>query len=221
MKRICICLVALIVPAMLVAQQNKIAIMPQPVSVSPQQGNFSFTNNILISAPAGTEVQYVTDFLKNKLGKATGYPVTVSASGSNAAIQLMLNKSSDTALGKEGYKLSVTPNGVVIRANKPAGLFYGVQTLMQIMPKEIESDTAVKNVSWTAPCVEVTDYPRFAWRGLMFDVARHFFTKQDVKEFIDQMVMYKLNLLHMHLTDDEGWRIEIKSLPKLTEVGAW
>ena len=195
--------------------------MPQPVSVTPQQGHFSFNNNIIISAPAGAEVQYVTDYLKNRFGKATGNPVTINTSGSNAAIQLMLNKSSDTTLGKEGYKLSVTPNGVVIRANQPAGLFYGVQTLMQIMPKEIESDTAVKNVSWTAPCVEVTDYPRFAWRGLMFDVARHFFTKQDVKEFIDQMVMYKLNLLHMHLTDDEGWRIEIKSLPKLTEVGAW
>src|SRR4051812_8602086 len=221
MKKICVWLVAFIVPAMLMAQQNSIAIMPQPVSVSPQQGHFSFNNNILISAPAGTEVQYVTDYLKNKLGKATGYPVTVSASGSSAAIQLMLNKASDTTLKKEGYKLSVTPNGIVIRANAPAGLFYGVQTLVQLMPKEIESDTTVKNVSWTVPSVEITDYPRFAWRGLMFDVARHFFTKQDVKDFIDQMVRYKLNLLHMHLTDDEGWRIEIKSLPKLTEVGAW
>jgi hexosaminidase len=221
MKKICIWLFALMVPAMLMAQQNSIAIVPQPVSVSPQQGHFSFNNNIFISAPTSADVQYVTDYLKNKLTKATGYPVTVSASGSNAAIQLMLNKSSDTTLKNEGYKLSVTPNGIVIRANKPAGLFYGVQTLMQLLPKEIESDTTVRNVSWTAPCVEITDYPRFAWRGLMFDVARHFFTKQDVKDFIDQMVKYKLNLLHMHLTDDEGWRIEIKSLPKLTEVGAW
>ena len=206
---------------MLMAQQNNIAIMPQPVSVLPQQGHFNFANNILISAPAGTNVQYVTNFLKAKLSKATGFAVTVSAAGNSAAIQLVLNKNSDTTLGKEGYKLSVTPKGVVIKANQPAGLFYGVQTLMQLMPKEIESDTTVRNISWIVPCVEVTDYPRFAWRGLMFDVARHFFTKDDVKSFIDQMVMYKLNLLHMHLTDDEGWRIEIKSLPKLTEVGAW
>src|SRR4051812_20108196 len=109
MKKICIWLVALMAPAMLMAQQNNIAIVPQPVSVSPQQGHFSFTNNILISVPAGTDVQYVTDYLKNKFSKATGYPVTVSASGGNAAIQLMLNKASDTALlGKEGYKLSIT-----------------------------------------------------------------------------------------------------------------
>src|SRR3954463_2076892 len=109
MKKICIWLFALMVPAILMAQQNTIAIVPQPVSVSPQQGHFSFTNNIFISAPTGADVQYVRDYLKNKLTKATGYPVTVSASGSsNAAIQLMLNKSSDTTLKNEGYKLSVT-----------------------------------------------------------------------------------------------------------------
>ena len=223
MKRICVWLALFMIPVMLLAQQqNNIAILPQPVSVSSQGGNFSFTsNNALISAPAGAGVQYVTDYLKNKLSTATGFPVTVGTANSNAAIQLMLNKSSDSTLGKEGYKLSVTPQGVIIRANQPAGLFYGVQTLMQLMPKEIESDSVAKNIAWTVPCVEITDYPRFAWRGLMFDVARHFFTKQDVKDFIDQMVKYKLNILHMHLTDDEGWRIEIKALPKLTEVGAW
>jgi hexosaminidase len=100
-------------------------------------------------------------------------------------------------------------------------LFYGVQTFLQLLPKEIESKKAVANVAWTAPCVEVKDYPRFGWRGLMFDVSRHFFTKEDVEAYIDQMVKYKLNLLHLHLTDDEGWRIEIKSLPRLTSVGAW
>src|SRR5207247_786310 len=94
------------------------------------------------------------------------------------------------------------------------------QTFFQLLPKEIESTTLVKNIKWQAPCVEVTDYPRFAWRGLMFDVSRHFFTKQQVKDFIDQMVRYKYNLLHMHLTDDEGWRIEIKSLPRLTSDDA-
>ena len=96
-----------------------------------------------------------------------------------------------------------------------------MQTLLQLLPKEIESATLVKNVNWQIPAVEVTDYPRFGWRGLMFDVSRHFFTKDEVKKFIDDMVKYKYNLLHWHLTDDEGWRIQIKSLPKLTEVGAW
>src|SRR6202012_3959137 len=101
------------------------------------------------------------------------------------------------------------------------GLFYGVQTLVQLFPKEIVSDKYEADVKWISPCVDITDYPRFKWRGLMFDVARHFFTKAEVEEYIDNMVKYKMNLLHLHLTDDEGWRIEIKSLPRLTTVGAY
>jgi hexosaminidase len=93
--------------------------------------------------------------------------------------------------------------------------------LLQLFPKEIESNVAMHQVKWQAPCVSIMDYPRFGWRGLMLDVSRHFFTKKEVKEFIDQMVRYKFNLFHWHLTDDEGWRIEIKGLPKLTEIGAW
>ncbi|MEJ0106886.1 MAG: family 20 glycosylhydrolase [Bacteroidota bacterium] len=126
----------------------------------------------------------------------------------------------DNTIGNEGYKLSVTSKTVTINANKPAGLFYGVQTLLQLLPKGIESKTAVTGTNWTIPCTEITDQPRFGWRGADFDVSRHFFTKAEVKQFIDDMVKYKYNLLHWHLTDDEGWRIEIKSLPKLTEVGA-
>jgi hexosaminidase len=145
----------------------------------------------------------------------------VSQTAAGAAIQLVQNKTADKTLGSEGYRLSVKPSGVTITANAPAGLFYGVQTLLQLFPKEIESTTAVSGVAWQVPGVEVTDYPRFGWRGLMFDVSRHFFTKDEVKRYIDDMVRYKFNLLHLHLTDDEGWRIEIKSLPNLTKVGAW
>ncbi|GHN00784.1 hypothetical protein WSM22_22730 [Cytophagales bacterium WSM2-2] len=123
-------------------------------------------------------------------------------------------------IGKEGYLLNTYPDSVSIVANEPAGLFYGVQTFLQLLPKEIESKTPVQAL-WQAPCVQIKDYPRFGWRGMMFDVARHFFTKEQVKQFIDEMVRYKYNRLHWHLTDDEGWRIEIKSLPKLTQVGAW
>jgi hexosaminidase len=133
----------------------------------------------------------------------------------------MLNKTADNQIGNEGYHLSVTPKDITIKANQPAGLFYGVQTLMQLFPKEIEGKELIKDVKWTAPCLEITDYPRFGWRGLMFDVARHFFTKEDVEKYIEQMSRYKFNLLHLHLTDDQGWRIEIKSLPNLTKVGAW
>ncbi len=159
--------------------------------------------------------------LKKRLSVPTGYAVSLTAKNPNASIRFILNKTSDQAIGNEGYSLVVSPNSVLIKANQPAGLFYGAQTLMQLLPPQIESKTLVKNQSWKAPCVDIMDYPRFAWRGLMLDVSRHFFTVDQVKEFIDQMVLYKYNLFHWHLTDDEGWRIEIKSLPRLTEVGAW
>jgi hexosaminidase len=129
--------------------------------------------------------------------------------------------SNDANIGNEGYKLNITSELASITATTPAGLFYGVQTFYQLLPKEIESTEPLKNVVWVAPACIITDYPRFGWRGLMFDVSRHFFTKDEVKRFIDDMVRYKYNLLHLHLTDDEGWRIEIKSLPNLTKVGAW
>jgi hexosaminidase len=133
----------------------------------------------------------------------------------------VLNKSFDSSLGKEGYRLQVNKNGVQISANNPVGLFYGMQTLGQLLPKEIESKTFISGVSWKIPFADIQDTPRFAWRGMMFDVARHFFTKDQVKQFIDEMVAYKYNLLHLHLTDDEGWRIEIKSFPNLTKKGAF
>lgn len=198
-----------------------IAIIPEPVSLTKGNGTFSLPQNVVIEAGTQPELKQVVAFLQNRLSAPTGSKVTVNASAPDAPIRLLLNPSADAALGKEGYQLSVTPQRIVIKANQPAGLFYGAQTLVQLFPKEIESATAVPGVQWTAPAVEITDYPRFGWRGLMFDVSRHFFTKEEVKQFIDQMVRYKYNLLHWHLTDDEGWRIEIKGLPKLTEVGAW
>jgi hexosaminidase len=200
--------------------KNEIAIIPQPVKVVINAGNFILPKNVTIQSPAGNDFKETVAFLKNKLSAATGVSV-MNAAASTATIKLLLNKKQNEVIGKEGYHLVVSPKNIMIEANEPAGLFYGVQTLIQLFPKEIESTTPVKNIKWQAPCVDITDYPRFGWRGLMFDVARHFFTKEDVKKYIDQMVRYKYNLLHLHLTDDEGWRIEIKSLPKLTEVGAW
>lgn len=176
---------------------------------------------VSIEAPSGSENGAAVSFLKTRFSVPTGYNVSVNNAAPNAAIRLLLTQTADESLGKEGYRLSVTPKGISVTANAPAGLFYGVQTLVQLFPKEIESPTAVKGVAWEAPAVEITDYPRFGWRGLMFDVSRHFFTKEEVKKYIDNMVRYKYNLLHWHLTDDEGWRVEIKSLPNLTKVGAW
>lgn len=203
------------------SQENKIAIIPEPVSITTRTGHFTLPKTLEIEAPDHADLKPALDMFRKRLSIPTGIPVTIKKNAVSASIKFQINGTKDNKLGNEGYTLSVTPNNIVVRANQPAGLFYGMQTLLQLLPKEIESATPVKNVNWQIPAVDVTDYPRFGWRGLMFDVARHFFTKDEVKKFIDDMVKYKYNLLHWHLTDDEGWRIQIKSLPKLTEVGAW
>jgi hexosaminidase len=226
MRKKLLVLVATLASLTLSAQEptasGPLALIPAPVSQTVNAGHFELPSSIVIEAQDQRDLSQTLQDLKTRLSVPTGYSVTVTRQSTpNATIRLVLNKSAETPLGTEGYYLSVTPQAVLIRANQPAGIFYGVQTLLQLLPKEIESRQAVNRHSWSSPCVTVTDYPRFGWRGLMFDVSRHFFTKQEVKDFIDQMVKYKFNLLHMHLTDDEGWRVEIKSLPRLTEVGAW
>lgn len=223
MKKVCL-LFAGIISCMLAFSQDDnsgIAIIPQPVKMEKGTGNFILPTHILVQADESPALKQTIADLTSHLTVPTGYQVAVNTTkGVAVTVRLTLNKTPDNTIGKEGYHLSVTPKQVVITANKPAGLFYGLQTFYQLLPKDIESSTLVRNVEWKAPCVEITDYPRFGWRGLMFDVSRHFFTKQEVKDFIDQMVKYKYNLLHMHLTDDEGWRIEIKSLPRLTSDDA-
>ena len=203
---------------------DNLSLIPEPVSAVKLKGNYRFQNKISItSTNQSTEVKKVMELLKSKLAMATGLQVSVQAANTGKPdISLSINKTPNPQIGKEGYQLRVnTTTGVMISANEPAGLFYGVQTLLQLLPPAIESKTVVKNISWTMPLVEITDYPRFGWRGLMFDVSRHFFGVKDMKQFIDEMAAYKYNLLHLHLTDDQGWRIEIKSLPKLTSVGSW
>jgi len=201
---------------------SEIAIIPEPVTVIKQDGHFILPESILIQTTKPTELKQSITFLQERLGVPTGYFVSSTAAASSSAnIKLVLTDKNDALIGAEGYHLQVTPQQITITANKPAGIFYGVQTLIQLLPKEIESKEEVKDIKWQIPCVNITDYPRLGWRGLMFDVARHFFTKEEVKQYIDAMVRYKYNILHLHLTDDEGWRIEIKGYPKLTEVGAW
>ena len=200
-------------------QAKKIAIIPQPVEIKETAGTFTLPKSVIIAGGGQPGVALVVAYLKQKLATATRSTI-VEKPAAIATIKFVLNKTMEVALGKEGYHLTVSPKSILISANEPAGLFYGVQSLIQLFPKEIESKTAVNKVM-TAPCVKITDYPRFEWRGLMFDVARHFFTKQEVESYIDNMVKYKFNLLHLHLADDEGWRIQIKSLPKLTEIGAY
>ncbi len=206
----------------LAAQERPISLIPEPVSVQPGKGVFVLTEATPIGVPSGQpEVARLATYLTSKISPATGFTPKTTQSGGDGGIQLLLNAKPDTRLGAEGYTLEATTTKVTIAANNPAGLFYGMQTLLQLLPKEIESKTPVRNVKWEIPAVSVTDYPRFAWRGLMLDVSRHFFTKEQVKDHLDHMARYKYNRFHWHLTDDNGWRIQIKSLPKLTEVGAW
>jgi len=197
------------------------SIIPEPVSLVKTIGYYQLPKNVSVEISSIAALRETRNILQQRLSQATGSHVTLTATNSTAGIRLILNKSNDNIIGAEGYTLSVTTKGVVIRANTPAGLFYGVQSLLQLFPKEIEGKMLARNITWKAPAVEITDYPRFGWRGLMFDVSRHFFTKKEVMDFIDEMVKYKFNLFHFHLTDDEGWRVQIKSLPRLTEVGAW
>ncbi len=201
--------------------QASIAIIPEPVQLVQNAGTFVLPKNISIELPGLPELKQTANFLQQRLTMATGNTVSISNQNSAAVIKLVLNKTANQIIANEGYQLTVTTSNIIITANQPAGLFYGVQTLLQLFPAAIESNVAVQQVQWQTPCVSITDYPRFGWRGLMLDVSRRFFTKKEVKDFIDLMARYKFNLFHWHLTDDQGWRIEIKSYPNLTKKGAW
>lgn len=215
----CCCIIAF--QAFSQTKDGGIAIIPEPVAITKNAGEYVLPKRIVIVGSTQPEMKQVILLLRERLSVPTGSKVIVLNNSATASIRLILNKKTDTLIGQEGYRLAVTKKGIFIRANDAAGLYYGAQTLMQLLPKEILSSAHVSNVKWASPCVSITDYPRFKWRGLMFDVSRHFFTKSEVEAYIDNMAKYKFNLLHMHLTDDEGWRIEIKSLPRLTTVGAY
>ncbi len=223
MKNFITILCLVMMPTIMFSQVTKtISIIPEPVSIVEKQGSFALNKNVIIKSNNPKEAASAISFLKERLSASTQSVFEESKDASkNSIIELSINKSIDKSIGAEGYKLSVSPQRVLISANQGAGLFYGVQTLIQLLPAEIESLEPINNIQWQIPAVEITDYPRVGWRGLMLDVSRHFFTVDEVKQYIDAMVRYKYNMLHLHLTDDEGWRIEIKSLPKLTEVGAW
>ncbi len=201
--------------------EENISVIPEPVSI--QKGNSAYTlpKQITIYSSTNKELLQLAAGLQTRLAGVTGKLVKLTSGNYAAAKTISLLLTNDKTIHPEGYRLSVTTTGIKITAPKPAGIFYGIQTLYQLLPPEIYQSSKAGNIKWVVPSVTIEDYPRFGWRGLMLDVSRHFFTVAQVKDFIDQMVKYKFNLLHLHLTDDQGWRLQIKSLPKLTEVGAW
>ena len=202
--------------------QSKTHIIPRPVTESVKEGHFNLNQDTRIIYD-NASARRVAELFIQSLKRSTGFQPALQKGTSSEPnrIFLHLHSAYDTTLGTEGYRLKVTTKMVEISANKPNGLFYGLQSFKQLLPPEIESHSVVKDVSWQAPCINITDFPAFGWRGLMLDVSRHFFTKQEVERYIDEMAKYKFNVFHWHLTDDQGWRIEIKGLPALTRIGAW
>ncbi|HEV7782925.1 MAG TPA: family 20 glycosylhydrolase [Chitinophagaceae bacterium] len=227
MKRIPVSIVMILLSSGLYSQQiitRTIALIPQPVSFVQDKGNTAFVlpQSLSIIVPGNDEVKKIASLFSKQFTTVTGSIVTIKEGKTALPRSFFFSLSADKTIPKEGYRLKVTTTGVSLIATDPAGIFYGVQTLLQLFPA-IMASKGERPVrwDWSLPVVTIEDHPRFSWRGLMLDVSRHFFTVAQVKEFIDQMAKYKFNLLHLHLTDDQGWRIEIKSLPKLTEVGAW
>jgi hexosaminidase len=198
-------------------------IVPTPASVVPAEGApFALTATTTIVVPATGDAARVGEQLAVLLRPATNFPFAVTrADGPVPAGAIALRLGGAAALGDEGYELTVTRDSVVLRAAAPAGLFRGVQTLRQLLPAGIEAEQGEMRMAraWTVPTGRIVDRPRFAWRGGMLDVARHFFTVKEVKQYVDLLALYKLNTLHLHLTDDQGWRVQIDSWPKLATVG--
>jgi hexosaminidase len=194
------------------------ALVPAPSFVERRVGSFELKPESVIVA--GDAEGAVARSLASSLSGPTGFAMPLRNRGGTGSIRLHLDRRL-TKLGSEGYRLEVKPDRVTIDAAAPAGLFYGCQTLRQLLPTAAFRKSRVDGETWSLPCVTVEDTPRFGWRGAMLDVARHFMPKEFVLKFVDLLAMHKMNRLHLHLTDDQGWRIEIKKYPKLTEVGAW
>lgn len=197
-----------------------LAVIPKPVSMVAGTGEFTFQKGMTLSYPAYTadSVKDVCTRFAADFKTATGISLTLAQNSATANVAMTL----DTKLAAEAYTLKVTTTGIAITASHPAGFYYALQTLKQLMPRNVMAVVADESVeNWTVPAVTITDKPRYGWRGFMLDEGRHFFGKDEVKRVIDILSTYKMNRFHWHLTEDQGWRIEIKKYPKLTSVGAW
>jgi hexosaminidase len=200
-------------------KKNSLSIVPYPLSVKETPGKFIITAHTVIRVDTeNAELMKIAKTLAHTFKEATGYQIPIGTNKGVVtpnSIALKLKKETDT-LGDEGYALSVRPTGITISANQPQGIFYGLQTIKQLLPLK-----TLHAASVSIPLTEIVDKPRFKWRGLMLDVGRYFYSVDFIKKYLDYMAMYKLNTFHWHLTEDHGWRIEIKKYPKLTQIGAW
>jgi hexosaminidase len=216
MKRLAL---AILLAASAARAEDPVAVIPRPRSVTAGTGAFTLTRETVLAARG--EAVAPAQRLAAWLRPATGLPLPVAAeAGGKPAIALVVD-SALAAQGPEAYRLEARPEGVTLRAAAPRGLLHAAQTLRQLLPAEIFRDAPAAGVAWAVPSVLVEDAPRLGWRSLHLDVSRHFFDKAFVLRYLDLMAMHKLNVFHWHLSDDQGWRMEVKKYPRLTTVGAW
>lgn len=197
---------------------NEYNIVPKPNQITPKEGRFELTKKVTVVAPPNSpEIQAIVDSLIAQLALTSGITLKQAPQADGAqTIHFIVEE----GMPKEGYKLSVAPTAITITASQPNGFYYGVQSLYQLLPADVFGKTKNKRADWSVPAVEIEDAPRFAYRGLMLDICRHFEPVEYIYKFIDILAMNKMNTFHWHLTDDQGWRIEIKKYPKLTEIGS-
>ena len=214
-----ICLLVLS-SSVIMGQDNHLDITPTPQSLVQKNGHFTLNSktSFAIGKNQRADLKKVAAYFQSKILYSTGYNLNIKNSGSSNAISLQIDKS--LKIGNEGYQLTVTPKKVIVKAKTPQGIFYGMQSVMQLLPPQIESETIIDNVAWEIPCVEIKDEPAYGYRGMMLDVCRHFHDVEFVKKQLDIMAMFKMNYFHWHLTDDHLWTIEIKKYPRLAEVGS-
>ena len=204
-------------------------LVPKPRQVLMHEGSFTFDTRTTIFAPG--DAGPVADLLREQLSRAMGFQLgRVSKAdadaeafgirdGATAGIRMAVDPT--TGLGRECYRLEISPMGIDLVGGDAAGLFYATQTLRQLLPTAVFRAAPVVGVAWAAPAVSIEDGPRFPWRGALLDVGRYFFPKAFVLRYIDLLALHKLNVLHLHLTEDQGWRLEIRKYPRLTDIGAW
>jgi hexosaminidase len=201
-----------------------VQVLPAPAHVEVLQGGWTVSpQTSVVAASDDPAVQRIAEWLASYVRRGTGLPVPAqSGAAGQTRDRFVLSLDPASQTGDEGYELTIDSGGATLKARTPAGLFYGVQTIRQMLPYRVEYEAVMyqKPRPVTLPAVRITDAPRYAWRGAMLDVARHFFPPADIKRYVDLLALHKINRLHLHLADDQGWRIEIKSRPRLTEIGA-
>lgn len=203
------------------AGERAFSLIPLPNSLKWETGSFVFSNKArIIVSPLNSETHLSADLLALLVKNPTGNTPDVVAGkkGEKGSVFMVLD---NAVKNDEGYNLSVTPKGITIKARTAVGLFYAIQTIRQLLPVEVEKPVLVPGLLLTLPACEITDEPRFAYRGMHLDVGRHLFPVANIKRYIDMLALHKMNTFHWHLTEDQGWRIEIKKYPKLTEIGAY